>query len=225
MFEVGFSELLVIFVLALVVLGPEKLPRLAQQVGRWIGRARAMAKQFREQLEDEVNLADMKKWQETSSQSTSTSSSSTSSTSPSDASSSSAHATSHSEGSSTQAHAADTAQNTSAPAAAAVTPESAPAAGTPEQSTPSHGPGHYAGPPAEPEASVYQPPAYASAGTPSSANGSTPHATSGEAAHAVESAAAATQSNSTASHDPAPASDERPARPGDVITHTHERGI
>ena len=48
MFEVGFSELLVIFVLALIVLGPEKLPRLAAQVGRWIGRARAMAKQFRD---------------------------------------------------------------------------------------------------------------------------------------------------------------------------------
>ena len=59
MFEVGFTELLVIFVLALVVLGPEKLPRLAAQVGRWVGRARAMARQFREQLEEEVNVADI----------------------------------------------------------------------------------------------------------------------------------------------------------------------
>lgn len=56
MFEVGFTELLLIFALALVVLGPEKLPRVASQVGRWIGRARAMARQFREQLEEEVNL-------------------------------------------------------------------------------------------------------------------------------------------------------------------------
>jgi sec-independent protein translocase protein TatB len=62
MFEVGFSELLVIFVLALLVLGPEKLPRLASQVGRWIGRARAMAKQFRDQLEEEVNVAEANKW-------------------------------------------------------------------------------------------------------------------------------------------------------------------
>jgi sec-independent protein translocase protein TatB len=54
MFEVGFSELLVIMALALVVLGPEKLPKLAAQVGRWVGRARAMARQFREQLEDET---------------------------------------------------------------------------------------------------------------------------------------------------------------------------
>ena len=40
MFEVGFTELLLIFALALIVLGPEKLPRVASQVGRWIGRAR-----------------------------------------------------------------------------------------------------------------------------------------------------------------------------------------
>ncbi len=54
MFEVGFSELLLIFAIALVVLGPKKLPKLAQQVGRWVGRARAMARQFREQLEEEA---------------------------------------------------------------------------------------------------------------------------------------------------------------------------
>jgi sec-independent protein translocase protein TatB len=63
MFEVGFSELLVIFVLALIVLGPEKLPRVASQVGRWIGRARAMARQFREQLEEEINLEETRKAQ------------------------------------------------------------------------------------------------------------------------------------------------------------------
>ena len=45
MFEVGFTEILVISVLALVVLGPEKLPRVAAQIGRWVGRARAMARQ------------------------------------------------------------------------------------------------------------------------------------------------------------------------------------
>ena len=54
MFEVGFSEMLVIFALALVVLGPEKLPKLVAQIGRWVGRARAMARQFREQLETEA---------------------------------------------------------------------------------------------------------------------------------------------------------------------------
>lgn len=56
MFEIGFSEILLIFVIALVVLGPERLPKLAAQVGRWAGRAKSMARQFREQLETEVDL-------------------------------------------------------------------------------------------------------------------------------------------------------------------------
>lgn len=54
MFEVGFSELLLIMVLALLVLGPQRLPKVVSQVGRWMGRARAMARQFREQLEIEA---------------------------------------------------------------------------------------------------------------------------------------------------------------------------
>jgi len=60
MFEVGFSELLLIFAIALIVLGPQKLPKLAQQVGRWVGRARAMARQFRDQLEDEAHNLETK---------------------------------------------------------------------------------------------------------------------------------------------------------------------
>ncbi len=40
MFEVGFTEILLILGLALIVLGPEKLPGLAQKIGRWTGRAR-----------------------------------------------------------------------------------------------------------------------------------------------------------------------------------------
>ena len=54
MFEVGFSELLLIMVLALLVLGPQTLPMVVAEVGRWMGRARAMARQFREQLEVEA---------------------------------------------------------------------------------------------------------------------------------------------------------------------------
>lgn len=55
MFDIGFSEIVVIFGLALIVLGPEKLPKITQTVGRWAGRARAMARQFRDQLEQEAN--------------------------------------------------------------------------------------------------------------------------------------------------------------------------
>ena len=60
MFEVGFTELLLIFAIALIVLGPEKLPKLAQQVGRWVGRARAMARQFRDQLDEEAHNLESK---------------------------------------------------------------------------------------------------------------------------------------------------------------------
>ena len=54
MFEVGFTEIILILGIALVVLGPEKLPKVAAEVGRWVGRARAMARQFKSQLDDEV---------------------------------------------------------------------------------------------------------------------------------------------------------------------------
>jgi Tat protein translocase TatB subunit len=61
MFEVGFTEIILILGLALLVLGPEKLPGLAQKVGRWTGRARSMARQLRNQLEQEVTLEEMAK--------------------------------------------------------------------------------------------------------------------------------------------------------------------
>jgi Tat protein translocase TatB subunit len=56
MFEVGFTEIVLIFVIALLVLGPERLPKLAADLGRWAGRARAMARQLRTQLEQEVHF-------------------------------------------------------------------------------------------------------------------------------------------------------------------------
>ena len=56
MFEVGFTEIVLILGIALLVLGPERLPKLAHQVGRWAGRARAMARQLRQQLDEEVTI-------------------------------------------------------------------------------------------------------------------------------------------------------------------------
>ena len=61
MFEGRIYEILIIFVLALIVLGPESLPRVVSEAGRWVGRARAMARQFREQLEEEVQGEEARK--------------------------------------------------------------------------------------------------------------------------------------------------------------------
>jgi sec-independent protein translocase protein TatB len=58
---VGISELLVLFVIGLLILGPERLPRVAAQIGRWVGRARRTANQLRYQLEREIALADIEK--------------------------------------------------------------------------------------------------------------------------------------------------------------------
>jgi sec-independent protein translocase protein TatB len=65
MFDLGFSELLLVFVIALVVLGPTRLPGLVAKIGNWVGKARAMARQFREQLESEVQLEDLNRMTET----------------------------------------------------------------------------------------------------------------------------------------------------------------
>ena len=58
MFDVGFWELAVIFVVGLLVLGPERLPKVAQQLGQWAGKARRMARMLTTQLQDELNAVD-----------------------------------------------------------------------------------------------------------------------------------------------------------------------
>jgi sec-independent protein translocase protein TatB len=79
MLDVGFSEILLTSAIALIVLGPERLPKVARQVGNWMGRARAMARQLTEQLEREVNAEELLKLQ-TKSEKSSSASNSTSST-------------------------------------------------------------------------------------------------------------------------------------------------
>lgn len=54
MFEVGFAELLLCFVVALVVLGPQKLPELARALGRWTARARGYVRNLSAELERET---------------------------------------------------------------------------------------------------------------------------------------------------------------------------
>ena len=61
MFDVGFSELLLIAVVALVVLGPERLPKAARFAGLWVRRARAQWYSVKAELERELEAEDLKR--------------------------------------------------------------------------------------------------------------------------------------------------------------------
>ncbi len=64
MFDLGWAEMGIIMLVALLVLGPKELPRLARDIGRWTGKARAMAREFQRSLEDiarESELDEVKK--------------------------------------------------------------------------------------------------------------------------------------------------------------------
>lgn len=58
MFDIGFTELLVLSVIALVVLGPERLPEAARAIGRWAGKARAFARNITNELDKEVRYSE-----------------------------------------------------------------------------------------------------------------------------------------------------------------------
>jgi len=55
---VGFSEFLILCLIGLIVLGPERLPKVANQIGHWVGQARRMTRVMRRQLQEELNFDD-----------------------------------------------------------------------------------------------------------------------------------------------------------------------
>jgi sec-independent protein translocase protein TatB len=59
MFEIGFPELVLVAVIGLLVLGPQRLPKVAAEIGKWVSRARRTATQLRRQLEREIELSDI----------------------------------------------------------------------------------------------------------------------------------------------------------------------
>ena len=203
MFEVGFSEILLISVIALVVLGPEKLPRLAAQVGRWMGKARTMARQFREQLEEEVQVAETHKSRPPEVQPVHSTTSA--------AGAAAADASTTAESAPPPMY-SDPTGYTPPPEVAAA--EADHAAHTHDASAETAHADNPNAPAPEPESSVYQPPAYAQ---PDSSASPSRDASNGQPSAAHGSAV---ESSASHHHD-----DDPPRRPGDFITHTHERGI
>lgn len=56
MFDIGFWELVVIAIVALVAVGPERLPQLVRDTGRWLRTARRMVSDTRAQIQRELDL-------------------------------------------------------------------------------------------------------------------------------------------------------------------------
>jgi sec-independent protein translocase protein TatB len=64
MFDIGWSELVVIGVVALIAIGPKELPGVLRAVGQWMGKIRRMASEFQGQFQEamrEAEMADLKK--------------------------------------------------------------------------------------------------------------------------------------------------------------------
>ncbi len=61
MFDVGFSEMVMVALVALLVVGPQRLPGLAQTAGRWIGKARHFVTAVKGEIEREIKAEELKR--------------------------------------------------------------------------------------------------------------------------------------------------------------------
>jgi Tat protein translocase TatB subunit len=59
MFDIGWMEMAVIVIIALLVVGPRELPRVIRSVNEWLARARALAREFKAGLDDIANQTDL----------------------------------------------------------------------------------------------------------------------------------------------------------------------
>jgi sec-independent protein translocase protein TatB len=64
MFDIGFTELLVIGVVALVVIGPERLPKVARTAGQWLGRLNRYVSQVKQDIDRDMRLEELRKMQQ-----------------------------------------------------------------------------------------------------------------------------------------------------------------
>jgi sec-independent protein translocase protein TatB len=64
MFDLGFSELLVIGLVALVVIGPERLPKVARSAGQWLGKLNRYVSQVKQDIDRDIKLEELRKMQQ-----------------------------------------------------------------------------------------------------------------------------------------------------------------
>lgn len=64
MFDIGFSELLVISIVALIVIGPERLPRVARTLGLLFGRAQRYVSEIKADINNQLKLEELRKLEE-----------------------------------------------------------------------------------------------------------------------------------------------------------------
>jgi sec-independent protein translocase protein TatB len=64
MFDIGFSELLVIGLVALIVIGPERLPKVARTAGQWLGKLNRYVSQVKQDIDRDIKLEELRKMQQ-----------------------------------------------------------------------------------------------------------------------------------------------------------------
>lgn len=63
MFDLGFSELVIVAVVGLIVLGPERLPKVARQVGQWLGKLQRYVSDVKSDINRQMELDELRKLQ------------------------------------------------------------------------------------------------------------------------------------------------------------------
>ncbi len=64
MIDIGWSEMLIVAVVAIIVIGPKDLPKALRTVGQWVGKARGMAREFRSSIDDMVRESELQEIRE-----------------------------------------------------------------------------------------------------------------------------------------------------------------
>ena len=61
MFDIGFSEIMVVAIISLIIMGPERLPETVRTITLWLGRLRQFISRARSELEDEVGVDEIRR--------------------------------------------------------------------------------------------------------------------------------------------------------------------